>query len=478
MDASTRREFAFLGIASVLFGMIPLLWPGDAPWINDEPLLLSQAWDVAHRMRIPVHGLSGNAGVAYGPVPILIYALALLFTHDLVLLVFLRAFFFMLAIGVAVWWLARTCRTLSPPIGALALLSPYYWLFSRLLWDNSFLIPFSALTLAAYISFCRTPAAWKLWMVGLGMVLMLQTHLMCLPLLASIAAHFLWQHRSWAMKHRDHCLMIVILGSLACSPYILYLVRHLAATKAAVANLGTAAWLFPLTAGRIFSAVGFDYFLGENWQSSGGFPQLLWMLTGLSALGLIGFWIGLAEAWRFLVKMRGMTGDRPPEFQLWGVVLLTLGLQIVVSGILNTGDLPHYHNGTSFCAFTLLWLAYSRVRNGRWRWTLAGMHAMALLVVTLSIIWRIHDTQGNTNIHYGPTLRTQLEALKATDLQNPQSTLRNETSHYDLFPHAFLVLRIFYPLHSSTNAPVRHLVIRYADPQAGSGRLVVTDLGQ
>jgi hypothetical protein len=149
-----------------------------------------------------------------------------------------------------------------------------------------------------------------------------------------------------------------------------------------------------------------------------------------------------------------------------------------VSGILNTGDLPHYHNGTSFCAFTLLWLAYSRVRNGRWRWTLAGMHAMALLVVTLSIIWRIHDTQGNTNIHYGPTLRTQLEALKATDLQNPQSTLRNETSHYDLFPHAFLVLRIFYPLHSSTNAPVRHLVIRYADPQAGSGRLVVTDLGQ
>jgi hypothetical protein len=479
MDINTRRDFAFLAVASVLGGMIALLWPADTPWINDEPALLAQGWDVVHKMGIPSHGLSGSVGLSYGPVPVLIYALGLLFTHSLVLLVFLRAFFFMLAIGVAVWWLASMCRTLSPPIGALALLSPYYWFYSRSLWDNSFLIPFSALTLAAYISFCRTRAVWKLGLVGLGMVLMFLTHLMCLPFLASITAHFIWQHRSWAVKHARQCLTIAIIGLLACLPYVLYLARHLAGTKAAVADGNVEAWFFPLTGGRFFSAVGFDYFLGENWQRYGRFSGLLWMLTGLSALGFLGVWIGLAEAWRFLVENRGTSGDKPLEYHLWSVVCLTLALQMVVDGVSRTSYHPHYLNATSFGAFTLLWLAYSQVRNSRWRWTLSGLHAVALLIITLSIMWRIHETQGNTNIHYGPTLRTQMDILKELDFQNPNSTVVNQTSHYAYFPHAFTVLQTFYPLHQpSTNAPVRHLAIRYADPQSGAGRLVVTDIGQ
>jgi hypothetical protein len=477
--ASSRREFVFLAVACVVCGAIPLLWPADVTWTNDDPALLSQAWNVVHKLEWPSHGLSGGSlGLTHGPVSILIYALALLFTDNLVLVVFLRALFFMFAIGLAVWWLARMCPKLSPPVGALALLSPYYWIYSRGLWDNSFLIPFSALTLVTYISFCRTPAVWRLCLVGVGMVLMLQTHLSCLPLLASISAHFLWHHRSWAVKHAGHCLLIVILGSLACLPYILYLARHPGGTNLPAADWETGPWVFPLMGGRIFSAVGFDYFLGENWQSYSRFPHLLWMLTGLSALGLIGVWIGLGEACRYLVKNRGLPGDKPLEFHLWSVVCLTLVLQIMVNGVSRIGDHPHYQNATSFCAFTLLWLAYSQIGNRPWRWTLSGLQAVALLIVLLSIVWRIHETQGNTNVHYGPTLRTQLDVLKQLDFQNPRTTVSNETSHYAYFPQAFYVLQTFYPLHSSTDAPVRHLAIRYADPQAGDGRLVVVDIGK
>lgn len=478
-NVSSRRQFLFLAIASVLCGMIPVLWPADAPWINDEPALLGQAWNIVHTLRIPSHGLGGSVGLSYGPVPVLIYALAVFFTHNLVLLVFVRALLFMSAIGLAVWWLARMCPQLSPPIGVLALLSPYYWFYSRLLWDNSFLIPFSAITLVTYISFCRAPAAWKLGFVGVGMVLMLQTHLMCLPLLVSITSHFFWQHRSWAAKHASHCLLIVVLGSLACWPYLAYLAHHLADAKGSVDGWRAASWLFPLTDGRFFSAVGFNYFLGENWQSTGRFPQLLWILTGISALGLVGFWVGLVAAGRFLVQNRRLPGDKPLEFHLWSVVWLTLAWQVLVDGVGRTGNHPHYHNATSFCAFTLVWLAYSQVRNNRWRWTLSGLHAVALLMITLSIIWRIHETQGNTNIHYGPTLRTQLDVLRALDFQNPNTTAVNETSHYSYFPHALTVLETFYPLHQpSTNAPVRRLAIRYADLEKGAGRLIVTDVGQ
>jgi hypothetical protein len=100
------------------------------------------------------------------------------------------------------------------------------------------------------------------------------------------------------------------------------------------------------------------------------------------------------------------------------------------------------------------------------------------VTVLLSIIWRIHENQGNTNIHYGPTLRTQLDVLKRLDCQNPQSAVVTEASHYYYFPHAFRVLQLLYPLHPSTNAPATRLVIRYADPQTGAGRLVVGEAGQ
>jgi hypothetical protein len=477
-DVRSRRELGFLAIAAVLCGTIPLFWPADVPWINDEPALLASAWNVVHKMEIPTHGLSGSAGLTYGPVPILIYSLALLVTHNLVLLVVLRAFFFMLAIGVAVWWLARMCPMLNPPVGTLALLSPYYWFYSRVLWDNPLLIPFSALTLVTYLSFCQTQRPWKVWLVGLGMVLMLQTHLMCLPLLASILFHFLWQHRSWAVKHIWNCLTMVIIGSITCLPYLVYAAQQRAETHATTADWRIAPWFSPLMGGRFFSAVGLDYFLGGGWQNHGRLPVLLWILTGVSALGLVGFWIGLAEAWRFLMKNRGSPGGKPLEFHLWSVVCLALLLQVILNGVTGRGYHPHYYNGMSFCAFTLVWLAYSRVRNDRWRWSLAGLHAMALLVVLLSIIWRIHQTQGNTNSHYGPTLRTQLEVLQEINSQDLQTGVRLEALPYRYFPHAFSVLQTFYPLHVSTNAPVRHLVIRYADPQAGAGRLVVTDTGQ
>ena len=478
-DVNRRRGFVFLAIACVLAGMISLLLPADAPWICDEPLLLMHASNVVHGQETPVHGMVGNAGLYYGPVPFLIYAVALVFTQNLVLLVFLRALLFMLAMGVAIWWLARLCPRLSPPIGALALLSPYYWFYSRALWDNTFLIPFSALTLAAYVSFCRTRTAGRLWGVALGMVLMLQTHLMCLPLFAAIAGHFVWRHRSWARQHARHSLLIAVVGFIACLPYFVHEAQHLDELRVVNAQRTTAEWVFALMGGRTFSAVGLDYFYGDHWQSHSRFPVLLWILTGISALGLIGFWVGLGQAWRLVMKNRGLPGDKPIESQLFSVVLVMVALQLILNGVTRTSGHPHYYSGTSFGAFTLVWLAYSQIGNRRWRWTLAGMHALALLMVLLSIIWRIHEYQGNTNIHYGPTLRTQLDALKSLDSENPQSMVSlNEMLQYHYFPHAFYVLQMFYPLHFSTNAPVTRLLVRYADPQADSGRLVVVNVGQ
>ena len=484
MEPGRRRELVFLALAAAACGTLPLLFPADAPWIRDEPALLMAAWNVVHGAGIPSHGLTGSVGLPYGPAPILIFSAALVVTHNLVLLVFLRALFFSLALGVSVWWLARMCPALSPPVGVLAMLSPYYWYFGRVLWDNSFVIPFSALTLVIYISFCRTQAAWKLWLVALGTVLMFETHLMCLPLLAALVCHFAWQHGAWARKHAGQCLATAAAGLAACLPYLLYLTRHVSLTEDSSAAATAAspisrvgAWFFPLLGGKTFSALGLGYFFGEKWQNSGPFPALLWALTVISALSLLAFWIGCVVAARLLLRNHRAAGDKPIEFHLWSIVLLTLILQMLMSGVVGTDDHPHYYNATSFCAFTLLWLAYSEVRNRRWRWTWAGLHAASLLAILLVVIARVHQTQGNRSIHYGPTLGTQLEVVRELDFQNSQTVVFAEASNYCLFPEAFAALETFYPPHYSAKAPVRRLVVRYADAHSGAGRLIVSAAG-
>jgi hypothetical protein len=472
----TSGEFGFLAIACVVCGMIPLLWPADAPWINDEPMLLAQAWNVVHNLEIPTHGLTGSVGLPYGPVPVLIYSAALLFTHNLVLLVFLRAFFFSLAMGLSVWWLARMCPRLSPPVGALAMLSPYYWYYSRVLWDNSFLIPLSALTLVAYIWFCRTQAAWKFCLVVLGMVLIFQTHLMGLAMIIPVIGHFLWQYKSWGRKYARQCLLISTLGFLTCLPYLVYTAHHATEARAGAANWELAPWLFPLFGGRTFSALGLNYFFGDGWQNHAALPALFWVATGVSALGFLAFWVGLVEAWRFLMRNKATAGEKPLEFHLFTVVLATLVLQVFMDGIMRTSGEPHYYNTTSFCVFILVWLAYSRIKSMRWRWILPGLHAVALLTVLVFLIGQTHKHQGNTNIHYGPTLGTQLDILKRLDYQNPKTVVVREAAPYSAFPHAFRVLQLFYPLHYSTQTPATRLTIRYADPKAGAGRLVVSEV--
>ncbi|MFM2293933.1 MAG: hypothetical protein RLZZ350_346 [Verrucomicrobiota bacterium] len=113
---------------------------------------------------------------------------------------------------------------------------------------------------------------------------------------------------------------------------------------------------------------------------------------------------------------------------------LALVFQTFLNGVTHTGGHPHYYNATWFCGFALVWFAYSLIRNAAWRRVLAGGHALALLVVTLALVWNIHRTQGNVNIHSDPTLRTQMAVLDELSRYHPQSEIVNETAHYRNFP--------------------------------------------
>lgn len=461
---------AGLALLLVLAGALPLLWPADVPWINDEPALLATALHAKQVGALPTHGLLGSVGVPYGPAPLWLYMAGLGLTHDLVSLVVLHALFFVLLTGVAIVWLARTCRQLDPLVGVLALLSPYFWFYSRLLWDNSFLIPLSALAVAAYVSFSQAPAAWKLWLVGALAALMLQTHLMCAPLLAALALHVVWRHRAWARAHW-RALLPLLLFAAACWPYASALLARPDLGERRLQPAGGTNWVFPLLGGRYFSALGLEYFFGEGWQEHGG-PQL-WSATTVSAMGVVAVWLGLAVAGRLLLQPRGGVEARPAEHDLAAIAVTTLVLQLVLHAVARTGDEPHYLNGTWFGLFALVWLAYSAIRRAAWRRLLAGAHATALLVVVLGLQHDIHARQGNTGLHFGPSLGTQLDVLDELARHGPQSEVLNETEFYATFPQAFGVLQLFHPVTQDPAAPPARLHIRPASPSTNDGRLAV-----
>jgi len=470
---TSRAERVLLVLFLLVAGSLPLLWPADVPWINDEPALLGLALRANQAGELPVHGLLGSVGVPYGPVPLWLYMAGLGLTHDLVALVVLHALLFVVLTGVAIVWLARTCRALDPLVGVLALLSPYFWFYSRLLWDNSFLIPLSALTVAAWVSFAQSPAAWKLWLVGALAALMLQTHLMCAPLLAAIALHFVWRHRAWARAHW-RALLPLLLVAATCWPYLSDLLARPDLGERRLEPAAGANWVFPLLGGRYFSALGLEYFFGAQWQDRSG--PLLWSATTVSAMGLVGLWLGLAVAARRLTQPadpRAGAAARPAEHDLAALAATTLALQLLLHVVARTGDEPHYLNGTWFCVFALVWLAYSAISRAAWRRTLAGAHALALVIVVVALLRDVHARQGSTGLHVGPTLGTQLAVLDALGRYGPQSEVLNETEFYATFPQAFVVLQDFHPVQPDPAGPRARLHIRQAAPGTDEGRLAV-----
>src|SRR3954466_5766789 len=59
-----------------------ILWPGDTPWVYDEPAEVKLALQADQPHRLADHALSGNFWVWYGPLPIQIMQVLLAVSHD------------------------------------------------------------------------------------------------------------------------------------------------------------------------------------------------------------------------------------------------------------------------------------------------------------------------------------------------------------------------------------------------------------
>jgi len=177
-----KQESAWFWGASALTLALYLLFPGDVWWINDEPLLFQEALRRNAEGKWLGLGITGGNGNPYGPVPIMLYQLALWVTTDLPVIIFLKS---LLGWLVVFFSLLKISRQLGLPryVIPLAFLSPLVYLYLRVPWDNVFLIPLSAFYFASTLGYLRKGKLSDLLMSMLAAVLMYHVHLMALFLI-------------------------------------------------------------------------------------------------------------------------------------------------------------------------------------------------------------------------------------------------------------------------------------------------------
>ena len=88
--------------------LIPLVWPGDIPFINDEPQLIANAVNANRDGRLASLGLLGTYGFIYGPAPTWVYQALVAVSRDLVVVAVLHALLLSAATAGALWWLSRS----------------------------------------------------------------------------------------------------------------------------------------------------------------------------------------------------------------------------------------------------------------------------------------------------------------------------------------------------------------------------------
>jgi len=182
----------FSGFVLLLL-VIRLLFPDYATFINDEPQL-QEILDVhLAEGKLPLIGLTGSKQIPYGPVPLWIYGILRLFGDSHTTL-FYGVGFIQLATLFGLFFLLRRWSDQATATICMfpAATAPHLIYYSRLAWDNTFLLPGALAILALVVAICtRTEDSKKyfLW-GGLGVVAGICTmiHLMVLPLLASAFA--------------------------------------------------------------------------------------------------------------------------------------------------------------------------------------------------------------------------------------------------------------------------------------------------
>jgi hypothetical protein len=460
-------------VVTLLAALVPaVIWPGDTPWMNDEPAQIAKAFHANQARTLEHRGLKGSLGIHYGPLPTQIYQVLLLVTHDPIKLVVLRAALCSGATALALLWLSRTLR-LNPWFATCVVLAPYVWLWTRTLWDASFAIPIGSMALAAYASFLHTKCRGSMLLALLCALALPVIHFQDLPLAAAILGHLLWRHRPELRRHRVGVLTVVALMVALNAAYAGSVLAHLVTHFNEVvggghpekANPLRSMW-HPLLGGKLLAG----YKFATLHVGLLGPPVLVETAKVLSLLPvpLVCAGAGLLT-WREFTRWRGARpvaappGQDPPvRDTVFRIALAGLGLQMLLFGAMRVPAVEQYFFGSFPIQVLLAWLAVEALAAFRLRGQVLALYGFSLVVITLGGIWQVHRT-GWSDGSMMPKLKDQVAVARELNQYSDASAM-NDVALFREYPKALYTLRLLLP--PPPDQPRRYsgrLVIRHRE---------------
>ena len=457
MTARAPGRWALLAL--LVAAAVPLVWPGDVPFIHDEPQLMARAVAANDAGRLAPMGLLGTFGFVYGPLPTWLYQAMLATTHDLVPVAFVHAALLAGLTAAALWSLARTLG-LWAGFAALPILTPYFWFYARVLWDNTLLLPLSALACAGYAAFLARGSAAGLRLVAICVLMVPLVHLMGLSLVAPLVVHAVVTRAGALRRHLPGLTAIGVVMAALAWPYWRYLAGPRPDGPSAPASV--LGWIFPLSGARLLGTQGLDYFFGADTVSGPVFAVGHWISMlpyGLAWGGIVVAIVFVRDAWR--------TSTWSPRAHLASIALAALATQAVIHGLSGKFEHPHYQNGTWIATVLLAWLTVDTlVRRPSTRPLAVASVILVLasnLAVTATLAWRIHEGRGIRNDVYGPTLARQQAVARTLAPVAPDSPLDNRIDLWARFPGTLETLRALQPGRPGER-PRAAIVLDYASP--------------
>jgi hypothetical protein len=463
-----RTASAFWLAASALIAF-QALWPADAPWINDEPGLIYKAMRANQAGTLETVGLMGSVGLPYGPHVTWVYQGALLFTHDLVAIVVAKS---LLTAVILLWGLLEVGRAvnLRRQIALVALLSPFLFFYGRVLWDNVFLLPASALLFAAAARCFRSPSLpW--WSLGVfSAYLLFHIHLMSMFVLVPALAIVPLACWPWLRANWGKALAPVAVAAAASYPYVSILLAREYSGGVVKPEL----WqrlLASLSGIELYSFGGFfEYFAPEY---AGALPAGAALLKALTMLCLPLYGAGLvicASALARAIRRRSF-GPRDWMDALSLGCVGTAAVFAVAVGL--DRQHPHHLNSIGLPVFYFFWRAADRYWSRRWMRAVTGAYATAMGLLLLLFVLHIHHNGGNRARHYGPTLGNQIEIAREVARSGAPRPFEFRAGDYGRYEHRLTVLLLLMDALPELTAGPPSLAIEYVDPRSGDGRLRV-----
>jgi len=292
-----RPAWGLAALATLLIAIGPaVIWPGDVPWTNDEPILIVHAAQANQGMWLVSRGLTGSLGLSYGPLPTQIYQVLLLLTRDPCKLVALRGLLCAGVTGISLLWLARTLR-FSPWFAAAVCLAPNVYLFHRILWDATFIIPIGTLAFAAYASFLQSGSRRPFLVMLASTFALPLIHPQTLPLFAALIGHLLWKHRPAVWKHRVGALVLAAALISLNAGYLRYAIATVLTHGSELVRTGQGTKISPFRA--VFTPLlGGDILCGDPFPAGDSRPGLVAPIVtnaGMLARGVhVLVWLGIA----------------------------------------------------------------------------------------------------------------------------------------------------------------------------------------